>query len=427
MKTFRYILDKTSRKFKCPACGRLKFVRVVDTASGEYLPEEYGRCDREVNCGYFHFPEQKIEEEGQESVSKIAPQREPLPSFIPYKIFSLSRTHYESNNFVKFLLNQFGEESAIQAITSYHIGTSMHWPGSVVFWQIDAEGKIHAGKIMLYHSTTGKRVRDPKKDYITWAHKALKLENYNLKQCLFGIHLLRLNPGRPIAIVESEKSAIIASIYFPKLIWLATGSLSNLTTEKCAVLKGKQVILFPDLGCLDRWKEKALEIERSLSIEFRVSDLLELHATAEDIKNGLDIADYLLMFPVNEFYEKYEVANKTFFFSDQRNSEILNTVQSDEIKEKELILLTSKTENTSDQSGSSLNEQWDIQELEDYFKRISLPTPPLKLNRFTTISDIGLFIESHLDIVKAKNGVATYLPYLLRLKELEHFLKSGLN
>ena len=99
---------------------------------------------------------------------------------------------------------------------------------------------------MLYNPNTGKRVEEPK-NYFSWMHSYLKLSNYKLDQCFFGEHLLKENK-KPVAIVESEKSAIVASFYLPEFIWLASGGLQHLNQQKCNVLLARNVVLFPDLG-----------------------------------------------------------------------------------------------------------------------------------------------------------------------------------
>ena len=54
-------------------------------------------------------------------------------------------------------------------------------------------------------------------------------ENWELTKCLFGEHLLSAidEKQKTVALVESEKTAIIASSIMPKYIWLATGGKSQ--------------------------------------------------------------------------------------------------------------------------------------------------------------------------------------------------------
>jgi hypothetical protein len=59
-------------------------------------------------------------------------------------------------------------------------------------------------------------------------------------------------------------------------------------------LKGRNVILFPDLKAFDKWSEKANEIKTIVGCKISVSDLLEQIATDEERENGFDIADYLI-------------------------------------------------------------------------------------------------------------------------------------
>jgi hypothetical protein len=69
----------------------------------------------------------------------------------------------------------------------------------------------------------------------------------------------------------------------------------------------------------------------------------------------------------------------------------------------------------------------EITELESFFKSIKLPTDPTRLDQCSQVTDINLFIKSHLSIVKAQNGNERYRPYMERLNEVRDILKLNLN
>jgi hypothetical protein len=119
-------------------------------------------------------------------------------------------------------------------------------------------------------------------------------EDFSLQQCFFGEHLLTLYPDKSVAIVESEKSALIASALIPNMIWLAAGNINGLSVEKCKVLKNRNVFLYPDLGAFEKWSLKAEELQEQYNCKITVSKLLEDEATDTDRTNGLDIADYII-------------------------------------------------------------------------------------------------------------------------------------
>ncbi len=190
-----------------------------------------------------------------------------------------------------FLSKLFGEYVALQLAERYKIGTSKHWFGSTIFWQIDVNDKLRTGKIMLYNGTDGHRVKKPF-NHIHWVHSLIGNTNFNLKQCFFGEHLLNSDPYKTVAIVESEKTAIIASFFYPKYIWLAAGSLEGLSREKYNVLKDRNVKLYPDVNGYDKWKQKAREMRARLpNARISVDDTLERTATEEERRQGIDIAD----------------------------------------------------------------------------------------------------------------------------------------
>lgn len=56
MNQYKYILEKGSRKHICPRCNKKRFVKYIDTDTGLYVGNEFGRCDRENNCQYHNIP-----------------------------------------------------------------------------------------------------------------------------------------------------------------------------------------------------------------------------------------------------------------------------------------------------------------------------------------------------------------------------------
>ena len=60
-----------------------------------------------------------------------------------------------------FIREQFGYSIMSAVAKRYAIGTCRYWEGATVFWQIDNDGKIRTGKIMLYDPKTGHRVKNP--------------------------------------------------------------------------------------------------------------------------------------------------------------------------------------------------------------------------------------------------------------------------
>jgi hypothetical protein len=180
-----------------------------------------------------------------------------------------------------------------QLLHRFAIGTAKKWSGATVFWQIDDVGNIHAGKIMLYNAETGKRVKKPF-NHLQWVHSVLNIPDFQLQQCLFGLHQIRLYSNEnPVCIVESEKTAILMTAILPNFLWLATGGLHNLNPDKCAGFKKHQIRLYPDLGCYLHWLQKAKEMEKA-GFEVHVSDLLERSATKKDFAAGYDLADYFI-------------------------------------------------------------------------------------------------------------------------------------
>ncbi|MCF8426088.1 MAG: DUF6371 domain-containing protein [Bacteroidia bacterium] len=414
----RFILEPykgMNTRYPCPSCQQKDktYSLYIDTETGEHIHPNVGRCNRESSCGYHYTPKQYFHDNNisfdtpQPKAIKprlVAPQPKTV-SFIPVEVFKASLKANETNHFVKFLINQFGVEIASQLVSRYFIATSKHWNGATVFWQIDTQGKVRTGKIMLYNPTIGKRIKEPF-NHINWVHKALKQPEFELKQCLFGEHLL-IDKTKPVAIVESEKTAVIASVYLPQFIWVAVGSLTNLNVEKCSILKGRIVTLFPDLNGFEKWKSKAKELSHLTN--FTVSDLLERKATEAEKEQGFDIADYLIKYNFKDFVQVKTKSIPIPSFQKLNNANL--TTHQESVHH---FIPTIPSENL-------VQGKWelDIFELKKYFEEIGIPNYPIKLNDCCTITNCSLFIESHFETIKSNNGNKTFLPFLTRLKNLK--------
>jgi hypothetical protein len=136
-------------------------------------------------------------------------------------------------------------------------------------------------------------------------HSQLGWSNRLPKWRFFGEHLLD-GSVKPVAIVESEKTAVIASGYFPEFTWLATGTKTTLKKKYARSLAGRQVILFPDLGAYADWRDNDLQD----ICEVTVSDFLTCHASEEEKREGYDLADYLIQFDLARFLARVNHAPK---------------------------------------------------------------------------------------------------------------------
>lgn len=252
----------------CP-CGK-------SNKDGKFSPDK-----NDPNCGYCHacdktfFNNEKEERESQ-PMKELPPKP---PTLLDRELIQGAFAHYDKNNFIKALKKYFPNKDLEAKAKAYGIGTSKHWQGATIFFQ-DTGTEIRGGKVMLYDEVTAKRIKEPANRF-NWLHKILKLEPYNLVQCLFGLHLIKDNT-KPIAVVESEKTAFIMSLVDDNFIWVATGGKGNFKHDILAPLKGKKVHAFPDSGEFKTWKEKALGLEL-YGISVEVSEELETYPIGTDL------------------------------------------------------------------------------------------------------------------------------------------------
>ncbi|GGW65592.1 hypothetical protein DFQ11_1037 [Winogradskyella epiphytica] len=462
MSQYRYTFEKGSKKHRCPACHKKRFVRYVDAETQQYLPDNYGRCDREINCGYHLNPykngyakDNTIKNDFLYQIN--IPLEKPKQVFIPKEVFYKTRMAYQENDFIQNLLNNiaypFKADDVEKIIAQYHLGTITkgYCKGGTTFPFIDIQNNVRAIQVKTFnksnhtintnflHAIIEKHCINNQKEIPQW------LKDYNNNDtkvsCLFGEHLLSKYPHNPIALVEAPKTAIYSTLYFgfpnnPKnLLWLAVYNLSSLNLKKCKALKGRKVFLFPDLSkeskAYNLWSTKAQNIQSKLeNSTFIVSNLLEQFAPNQDRDQGKDIADYLIKLNWQDFREKPILKPKPKTTLNQPKVE--QKLKPDSIIKKskvkaqpiEAIKIDDNIFNKTCEDKQVLNWDKEIKELNDFFESITLSKNPIKLNDCTMILDVSKFINSHMLTIKSNNGNLIYKPYLSRLQEVKSLLSD---
>lgn len=361
--TYKYELDRGSRKYACPACSKRRFVRYVDSETKDILPEQYGRCDRVESCGYHLNPFRDgyaettlkngpagsaYRSQGLSRTTKAQDSALTIPYHsIPLEVLKATLGGYDKNVFLQNLSSRvpfpWPWEELQRVADIYSLGTifdtksqKKYLNGAVTFPYFESILQIQAIQIVLYDNCNHRK-------YINWIDTYLspveaaggvidfpaakqKVEridwvearrNQSKVNCFFGSQLVRQYPDNPIALVEGPKSAILGTLYFgfpsdhqKNPVWLATGSRDTFNLSRCKILEGREVILFPDLSpggkTFEAWKSRALEILKDLKgTRFKMYSYFEESASQEHKDRKLDIADFLINFDWKIFRDRH--------------------------------------------------------------------------------------------------------------------------
>ena len=323
---YRFVLERyrgRATRYECPVCHRKGvFTRYVDTQNNNiYVSPDVGKCSRLDKCGFHYTPRQYYDDHPWLRDTPLASTPSQAPSaastscpphlqkrlrealqpaeshtigIIPWWLAEPSLS--VECDYKAWLRRAVGCDAAERIISDYYIG-GLDNPESeyngVIFWQVDIEGRLRTGKVMAFDPTTGKRRREP--GCVDWVHATLRREgaiadDWPLVQCLYGEHLLRRCPDAVVALAEGAKTAHIGSALFPDMVWLGTDSLTMLTAERLAVLKGRRVVLFPDQGRgFEEWSRKIGDIAQRVGFQYIVSSFVEANG-----KDGGDIGDLIV-------------------------------------------------------------------------------------------------------------------------------------
>ena len=189
------------------------------------------------------------------------------------------------NNFSRYLFNQAPNLSNLYDIRGIKTG---YLKDAVLFPYIDYNNDFITAKIVQYNSITGKRNKDLHANNFH-SYKPIKNQlGFDIEKkiekpytCFFGEHLVP-NNNKPVVIVEAEKTAIILSMLFEDIVFIATGGAANLKNKDYSFLLNRDVYLYPDSG-VKSWAE--IGKKRN----WFVSEILE----APEVKEGDDVVDYI--------------------------------------------------------------------------------------------------------------------------------------
>jgi hypothetical protein len=219
---------------------------------------------------------------------------------------------YETNSFALSLADRLSGDVLSAALIRYGVGTAKN--GGTVFWQIDQFLRVRSAQLIFYDPKTAHRIKEipPRRLYTV---------DQGYKPCFFGEHLLfEAGPDDVVCIVESEKTAVICSVWLPDLsgrraVWIAAGGANGITEAKAQALRGMRVCLVPDFSWTSRavWglvpmrRDQAGKINQAGEVDPEyISRAMMLNKMGCDVSfydpcpellDNSDIADVLLQLP----------------------------------------------------------------------------------------------------------------------------------
>jgi hypothetical protein len=268
------------KKGDCPDCKKKGVFRYY-----EGLGRQFGICDRVNHCGYKKSPGKdqqpvEIKEDKTPPVKIIYPKAADLNKMIAD----------QSSPFHTFVQSL---KITPEHLTKWNCGTAGK-NTAFIYAQKTKTGIRALNVVQIEYGKNGKR----NKEKVPYSLKAEKGTKYRL--CLFGEHLLS---DKIICLVESEKTAIIASFFYPQFDWLATGGANKLTDEKIEILFGREIYYLSDadkagkenstIKKLNQYKQnyKAIELYPDRTDGYDLADaIIEGHRPDIKPKESLELS-----------------------------------------------------------------------------------------------------------------------------------------
>lgn len=301
------------KNMRCPQCGKVGYKPYIHP-DGQIVAEACGRCDHESSCGY-HVPPREWLKEHPVGDEHYNPQYVPPPPppavkinpvwaqsmfcmrpgagknpLLRYWVDFLRRV----NDGYKDVAEQYVKKLT-KALRRFLVGTM---PGGyTVWWIMDERGEIRSGKAMKYKSD-GHRDKQAQHSFL-WVHtmpevRAVQPEGAEYVGCLFGLHQLKDKPEE-VHIVESEKTAVLMSVFKPEITWMATMGLGNLNEYRLLPLieRGVRIVCHPDYDGYDKWTAQVAKLRKNCpKAEVEVSNYIIMSWMPGDSQQA-DILDLM--------------------------------------------------------------------------------------------------------------------------------------
>lgn len=139
----------------------------------------------------------------------------------------------------RWMCSMFAEEKVRAVWNKYNVTTDSH--GNACFWYVNQYGKILFDKRIAYRD-------DGHRDKTFFPGRQFRVADGYSGRCYFGACVP--DDGRKAFIVESEKSALLAALYYDGRRFLATGGKSGLHDIE------PNMLLVPDMDARMEWEEK---------------------------------------------------------------------------------------------------------------------------------------------------------------------------
>lgn len=201
-----------------------------------------------------------------------APTPPPKPEKLvtmPLDVVATMAERATATALARYLCGLFDPEAVKRTLAAYMVGGTEppyhNDAENVGLWTayplISAAGVVVDCKLMGYRADGHRAKRADGSGLLGWWLRCTKRIDDNgrarVPWVCFGDHLAAsVDPADPVNVVESEKTAIMATLYFGGY-WVAVGSLGFLTADRLAAHKRRKVIISPDIDGAKQWTAKA--------------------------------------------------------------------------------------------------------------------------------------------------------------------------